>query len=109
MRADGFETLARDQIWSSAVLGASEACLRLGEVGPAGELLALIQEAPDALAYNGLVCLGAMGWAEARCLTVLGRTEEADAAFARAEAHHERIGAASLTARTRVERAAAGV
>ncbi len=104
MRADGFDTLARDQVWSSAVLGASEACLRLGEAGPAGELLPLIQEAPDALAYNGLISLGALAWAEARCLAVLGRTGEADAAFARAEAHHDRLGAASLSARTRAER-----
>lgn len=103
MRDDGFNTLPRDQTYSSALLAASEICYLLGEAERADELLPLVISAGDMIAFNGLVPLGAMAWAEARCLATLGRPEEAAAAFARAVDRHDRMAATGLSARSRLE------
>ena len=77
LRGDGFDTLPEDQARASALFAASEACLHLEERDIAAELFVALEPVKDCMCHNGLIPLGSLTWALARCLAVMGRAEEA--------------------------------
>ena len=99
----GFETVDRDQVWSSTALVSAELALRLDDPVLAAQILPLVEPLGDHMAYNGLVPVGSLAWATARCLVTLGRVDEALPHFEAAVAAHTRLGALGLAARTRLE------
>jgi class 3 adenylate cyclase/tetratricopeptide (TPR) repeat protein len=99
----GFGSIPRDQVWSSCALVTSELCVRLGDQDRAADVLTLVEPVQDAVAYNGLVPLGSLAWAAARCHATLGRTEDADRGFAQAVEVHDRLEGRGVQARCLLE------
>lgn len=78
-------------------------CAELGDTGGAARLLELIAPYADQIASHPGVWLGSFSHHAGQLAATLQRWPEADAYFAAAGATHERIGATTWLARTRLE------
>jgi hypothetical protein len=82
---------------------AAEACARVGDADAASLLADHLAPYHQCVAHTTAVTAGAVSHYLGLLATVRRSFEEADAQFAAAEATHERLGAPTLLARTRLE------
>ncbi len=100
----GFARLPYDGVWAWAVTTCAGVCAYLGDVPRAALLHDLLAAHDDQL---GVLVLGTPTGSVSHFLGILattqGRFDEAEGRFAAAEATHDRIGAPTWLARTRLE------
>ena len=103
--ADSGFSFPSDVIWLRGMTECAAACAHLGDAARATVLYDLLAPYPDQFAtalYGGVVS-GSVAHYLGILTTVLGRFDEGEAYFAKAAAAHERIGAPTWLARTRLE------
>jgi hypothetical protein len=99
----GFE-LPLDAIWLTGTALWGEAVARAGDrPDDAALLLDRLSPWSGQIAFTGISSYGAVDRVLALLAEQVGRVDDADRLFAAAEAQHERIGAPSLLARTRLD------
>ena len=98
-----FADVPQDPTRLTALAFWSELASRLQDTSAAAALLEQVLPVRDQFALDSLGSVGAMSRCAGQLTAVLGRHAEARAHFADALATHERMGAASLGARTNVE------
>ncbi len=98
-----FADVPQDPTRLTALAFWSELASRLQDTSAAAALLEQVLPVRDQFALDSLGSVGAMSRCAGQLTAVLGRYTEARAHFADALATHERMGAASLGARTNVE------
>ena len=100
---DDFASLPCDPVQLGSLVIWAELAARLGDRDAASWLLARLEPLREQLVLDSLGTLGVTSRATGLLAAALGRTGEADGHFAHALERHERLGAASLAARTRLE------
>lgn len=98
-----FEDVPDDPVALGALTLWAELAARLGDRASAAVLLPLLEDVAGLLVTEALGTLGVVSRSVGALAATLGRTDEADRLFADAVAAHERLGARSLVARTRIE------
>jgi tetratricopeptide (TPR) repeat protein len=100
--AGGFEQLAFDVTWLTAMTHCAEVAAHLEHRRAAEMLIELLSPWRDRLVSTGITCNGSAARPLGLVLATAGRLDEADDAFAQAAAVHERIDAPIELARTRL-------
>jgi class 3 adenylate cyclase/tetratricopeptide (TPR) repeat protein len=95
--------LPHDPNWIVTLARTAVACAELGETSSAQRLYDLLQPYSAQLTGQGVVWLGSIAHYLALLASTLGRADDAEAHFAEAALTHERIGAPTWLARTRLE------
>ncbi|HEV3363540.1 MAG TPA: AAA family ATPase [Acidimicrobiia bacterium] len=95
--------LPKELTWLRFVAQLATICARLGDTGRASILHGLLAPHSEQAASSGGTWFGAVAHHLGLLATTLGRFDEADQRFARAEELHEKFGAVPWTARTRLE------
>jgi class 3 adenylate cyclase/tetratricopeptide (TPR) repeat protein len=101
--ANSFADFPYDATWLSSMSRLTDVTFALRDVTAAAVLLERLSPFVGQVAMTAPVTAGAVDMSVARLLTVLGRDEEADAAFAAAVEIHERLEAPYLIARTQLD------
>jgi tetratricopeptide (TPR) repeat protein len=101
--ADGFASIPRDPVWSSAMTMAAEVAAVLEEPASAAVLMEKLEPFAGSFAHNGCTTFGAVDRYLGMLAATLGRGDEAERHFAAAAAVHARLGAPAWLARTHVE------
>jgi hypothetical protein len=99
----GFAALASDPVHLTALTAWSELTGRLGAVDAAKALLPRLEAVREQVVLDSLGTFGVMSRCAGVVAGVLGRAAEADTHFIHALDVHERLGATSLVARTRLD------
>jgi class 3 adenylate cyclase len=100
-RAEDFQSVPLDIVWSPTMLLWADVCSRLRDLDRAGELYELLAPFSGQLMIAGGHVLGSFPWALGRLATTLERYEQAEGHFAAAAEIEQRLGAPLLLARTR--------
>ncbi|HEV7458948.1 MAG TPA: AAA family ATPase [Solirubrobacteraceae bacterium] len=100
---DGFAGVPVDQVRLGTLVLWTELATRLGATSAAADLLEQLGPWRDQIVLDSLGTLGSVARALGMLAAQLGRWDEADAHFAHALDAHQRIGAASLEARTTLD------
>jgi tetratricopeptide (TPR) repeat protein len=100
---DGFGGVPVDQVRLGTLVLWTELATRLGATSAAADLLEQLAPWRDQIVLDSLGTLGSVARALGMLAAQLGRWDEADAHFAHALDAHQRIGAASLEARTTLD------
>ena len=98
-----FADLPLDVLWARTTSHLAAVVSRLGDRPRAAILHQLLAPYADRIAGVGPIWVGSVSYYLGMLATTLGRFEEAEAHFTAAAATHERIGALSWLARTRLE------
>jgi class 3 adenylate cyclase/tetratricopeptide (TPR) repeat protein len=99
----GFEQLAFDVTWLTAMMHCAEVAAHLDHRRAAEMLNELLAPWRDRFVSTGITCAGSVARPLGLVLGAAGRLDEADEALAEAAAVHERIDAPIELARTRVD------
>ena len=91
--AEGFQNLPRDTAWLHAVCAYAELAKEFGDRQAAEPLFNLLQPWEGQFGANAVIVIGPVAQALGGLATVMGRREEADAFFAKAEQLNLRMGA----------------
>ena len=100
-RAEDFQSVPWDLVWSPTMLLWADACSRLHVLDRAGELHELLSPYSGQIVVAGGHVLGSFRWALGRLAATLERYEQAEEHFAAAAEIEQRFGAPLLLARTR--------
>ena len=100
---DDFSVVPQDNVWVLAMLWATEACAQLNDAPRAAVLYRLLRPYADQFAFTTGSFQGGIAYHLGVLATVTGHFQEAEVHFAAAEAMHQRIGAPTWLARTRLE------
>ena len=103
LAARGFADVHYDGFWLTVMSLVADAAARAGVTDVAEEVHDMLRPRRDQIAVTPATCLGSVAHHVGMLAAALGRTGDADDAFARAAATHERMNAAIWTARTRLE------
>jgi hypothetical protein len=103
MADGGFEAVPVDPVTLGSWTLWAELAAALGDRRSASMLLPRLEPLRDCVVTEALGTYGVVSRCAGSLAGVLGRREDADGHFAHALAAHERMGAASLSARTRIE------
>ena len=98
-----FEDVPEDPVTLGALTLWAELAAHLGDRVSAAALLPLLRPSRDQVVAEALGTLGAVSRCVGALAATLGQTEEAETAFRDALAAHDRLGARSLVARTRID------
>jgi tetratricopeptide (TPR) repeat protein len=100
---DGFDAIARDPVRLGALTLWAEVAATLPDTDPAAALYEALAPHAGQIVLDALGTLGSVQRPLGLVAAALGRYDEADDRFAAAIAEHERLGARSLVARTRLD------
>jgi DNA-binding SARP family transcriptional activator len=103
LAARGFADVHYDGFWLTVMSLVADAAVRAGAIDVAEEVYDLLLPWRDQIVVTPGTCLGSVAHHIGTLAAALGRTSEADDAFAQAAAIHERMNAAIWTARTLLE------
>jgi hypothetical protein len=103
MADGGFADVPIDPVALESWMLWAELAAALGDRRAAAMLLPRLEPLRDCVVTEALGTYGVVSRCAGSLAGVLGRQEDADGHFAHALAAHERIGAAALSARTRIE------
>ena len=104
LAVDDFADVPEHQAWGAITWAASSIAAHLGDHQRAALLYDLVLPYEGSLVFPGLVVFDTFGATLGMLAATLGRTDDAVAHFARAEALTERIGAPLLLAGTKARR-----
>lgn len=98
-----------DIAWASAISVWAEIASRLGDPEKCAVLYEMLSPYPDYVVHLEAVCVGSSAHYLGMLAAALGRPQEAEQHFVRAEATHRKLGAPFHLARTLVERGRLGL
>jgi len=101
--SDDFSAVPQDNVWVLAMLWATEACAQLNDAPRAAVLYRALRPYADQFAFTTGSFQGGITYHLGVLAAVNGQFQEAGSHFAAAEASHQRIGAPTWLARTRLE------
>jgi DNA-binding SARP family transcriptional activator len=103
LAARGFADVHYDGFWLTVMSLVADAAARAGVTDVAEEVCDMLRPWRDQIVVTPGTCLGSVAHHVGTLAAALGRTSDADDAFAQAAATHERMNAVIWTARTRLE------
>jgi DNA-binding SARP family transcriptional activator len=103
LTTDDFASVPEDNIWTLTMLYAVPACAQLNDAPRAAVLHRLLRPYADQFGFDTGGTRGSFAHHLGLLATVTGQFDEADAQFAAAGEVHERMGAPTWLARTRLE------
>ena len=103
LAARGFADVHNDGFWLTVMSLVADSAARAGVTDVAEEVYDMLRPWRDQIVVTPGTCLGSVAHHVGTLAAALGRTSDADDAFAQAAATHERMNAVIWTARTRLE------